>query len=72
MKAAVAAFKGDSAPPSVAESSKEQLEVERMKKELARLQEVLMDAPEVERKILKQQVRDLKKYIVRPGMIRCW
>lgn len=66
MKAAVAAFKGDSAPPSVAESSKEQLEVERMKKELARLQEVLMDAPEVERKILKQQVRDLKKCVVRP------
>ena len=39
MKAAVAAFKGESAPTSV-ESTKEQLEVERMKKELARLQEV--------------------------------
>ncbi len=63
LKAAVRQFRSADETSSAASSefSQDLVDIEKMKKELARLQEMQMDASEADKKALSQQIRNVKK-----------
>ncbi len=72
LKSAVNSFKTGDETSSIASSnlSQEQFDIAKMKKELARLQEMLMEASEADKKALNMKIKELQRlgptYRIRP------
>ena len=61
LKEAVAAYKHIDDSSSVASGSTTAIDIDKMKKQLSKLQESLMEAPEAERKAIQSRVKAVKK-----------
>ena len=64
LKSAVAVYKHADDNSSVASGSTSAIDIDKMKKELSKLQEALMEAPDGERKAIQSKVKELKKWVL--------